>query len=101
MRTLDPATGRPSSRFEGRPWIEAWHGPDFVIFGHDARRGLQQAPWALGLDTGAVYGGALTALVSPPGELVSVPSLAAYVAKKREVVAARDAHNLSLAAPPR
>eukprot|EP00434_Breviolum_minutum_P042300 symbB.v1.2.037645.t1/scaffold5615.1/size25328/3 len=33
-----------------------------VVFGHDAGRGLRKEAFAVGLDTGAVYGDALTAL---------------------------------------
>ncbi|CAE8719243.1 unnamed protein product, partial [Polarella glacialis] len=72
LRTIDPKSLRPSaSGSGGLPWAQLWRGPELVIFGHDARRGLQQEPFALGLDTGAVYGGALTALVLPDWRLVS------------------------------
>lgn len=55
----------------GEPWVTAWRsdGHCRVIFGHDARRRLQQGPNYLGLDTGLVYGNKLTALLRyPSGE---------------------------------
>lgn len=49
---------------EGSPnafWWQLYRGPRLVIYGHDARRGLvDRRPYTLGLDTGCVYGGALT-----------------------------------------
>ncbi|MEM1416667.1 MAG: metallophosphoesterase [Myxococcota bacterium] len=52
-----------TKRIEGMPWGAAWPGPELVVYGHDAVRGLQRHPHAFGLDTGCVYGGQLTAAV--------------------------------------
>ena len=67
LRSID-RRGEPSKRIEdGAPWAAFWRGPELVVFGHDAVRGLQQHPYAIGLDTGCCYGGALTALIFEGG----------------------------------
>lgn len=68
----------------GRPWwYEVYGGPRLVLFGHthSTRPRVRHAHGklvALGLDTGCVYGGALTAYSPERDELVSVPAARAY-----------------------
>ena len=76
-RYIDPITGEMVPYVEGTldqpensvPWQEAWEGPQNVVYGHavhslvdpriDTNKGLQM----VGIDTGCVYGGHLTAMV--------------------------------------
>ena len=44
-------------------WGARYQGPPHVVFGHNAPTGIQIHRWATGLDSGCVYGGALTAMV--------------------------------------
>lgn len=80
--------GSASHRW-GKPWGAAYVGPPHIVFGHNAQRDVQLHADASGIDTGCVYGGALTALVLPTGArvpaldcrrdaLVSVPARRQY-----------------------
>lgn len=62
------------------PWARVWTGPYRVVFGHDARRGLQLYPggWAVGLDTGVVYGKKLTGMILPERKIVQVAAKRMY-----------------------
>ncbi|MBL8949137.1 MAG: metallophosphoesterase [Myxococcaceae bacterium] len=55
-------------------WTNYWQGPERLIFGHSVLSKPLVTEHAVGIDTGAVFGGGLTAVVLPTWELVSVPS---------------------------
>lgn len=63
---------------ENKPWFEFYEGAKPVVFGHWARRGLTVRSNAIGLDTGCVYGGELSAVVFPSQEIVSVKARKIY-----------------------
>lgn len=75
------AQGRPQRRGDcpkGRPWAEFWDGPPFVVYGHTPALRVQRHRAALGIDTGVVHGGKLTAFIWPTGEIVQEPARRAY-----------------------
>ena len=80
IRSLTPAGDWSKHISAGEPWARKWTGPERVVFGHDAVRGLQQYPHALGLDTGCVYGRKLTGLLLPADALISVPAQRVWAA---------------------
>jgi len=67
---------------QGTPWAEVYQASNStqrIIFGHDSRRRLQRGDKYLGLDTGAVYGDKLSAMIRFPNgteTIVSVQSAA-------------------------
>jgi predicted phosphodiesterase len=79
LRSITP-DGKPSKRVsDGAPWASFWKGPELILYGHDAVRGLQRHKHAYGLDSGCVYGGRLTAYALPEGRFYSVPARRAYL----------------------
>jgi len=65
------------------PWAEDYRGPAMVLYGHTP---VLQPEWlnnTLCLDTGCVFGGALSALRYRSKEIVSVPARRVYAEPKR------------------
>lgn len=61
-------------------WGEKWKGERFVVYGHTPVREPKFDAFALGLDTGCVYGGMLTAAIYARGAwlIEQVPAKRAY-----------------------
>jgi hypothetical protein len=60
-----------------RPWDDFYTGRKRVVFGHWARRGLVVRPQCVGLDSGCVYGGKLSAWIAEEDRVVQVDGLVA------------------------
>jgi serine/threonine protein phosphatase 1 len=67
---------------KGTPWFERYEGKKKVIFGHWVFSSPLVKKKTIGIDTGCVYGGELTALVLPERKLVSVPAHRPYARKE-------------------
>lgn len=73
--------GEPHKRshFPDAPhWSERWAGPPFVVYGHTPREDVALGKWTLGIDTGCVQGGYLTACILPGREIVQVRARERY-----------------------
>lgn len=71
---IKTADGTPNSPM----WWEVYDGPKRVLFGHHVLRDPLVLPHAIGLDTGCVYGGNLTAYTLETGEFTSVRAADTY-----------------------
>lgn len=69
-----------------RDWAKTYQGKATVVYGHTPVKEPRIVNNTYNIDTGAVFGGLLTALRYPEMELVSVPSSMPFVAEKfREI----------------
>ena len=63
---------------ERRDWAEAYRGDALVVYGHTPVEEPRACNGTVNIDTGCVFGGRLTSLRYPEGDLVSVPATRAY-----------------------
>jgi diadenosine tetraphosphatase ApaH/serine/threonine PP2A family protein phosphatase len=73
---IDPPARR------GVPWYRIYRGPQTILFGHWPAKQPRRAPYAIGIDTGCVYGGNLTSFVVETGEFISVPARQKYAGRR-------------------
>lgn len=75
------AAGRPRKRADcpdAPMWADLWSGPPFVVYGHTPRPDIYKLKWSVGIDTGCVLGGHLTAFILPERRFVQVKARRKY-----------------------
>jgi hypothetical protein len=75
--------GRPRKRADypdAPAWADLWGGPPFVVYGHTPRPEVYRLKWSLGIDTGCVLGGHLTAYILPERRILQVKARQRYYA---------------------
>jgi serine/threonine protein phosphatase 1 len=73
--------GRPAKRADAPdapPWADLWSGPPMVVYGHTPRPEIYKLKWSLGIDTGCVMGGHLTAYELPDKRFIQVKARQRY-----------------------
>jgi calcineurin-like phosphoesterase family protein len=73
--------GRPRKRADepdAPTWADLWGGPPFVVYGHTPRHEVYRLKWSIGIDTGCVMGGHLTAYILPERRIVQVKARQSY-----------------------
>jgi predicted phosphodiesterase len=73
--------GRPMKRADAPDapsWADLWGGPPFVVYGHTPRPDVYKLKWSIGIDTGCVLGGYLTAYILPERRIVQVKARQRY-----------------------
>ena len=73
--------GKPRKRADAPDapsWADLWSGPPFVVYGHTPRPEIYKLKWSVGIDTGCVMGGHLTAYLLPEKRFVQVKARKRY-----------------------
>ncbi len=65
-----------------RDWAQNYDGDTFIVYGHTPVKEPRFCGNTVNIDTGAVFGGKLTAFRYPEKEIVQVPSSLPYVREK-------------------
>lgn len=60
------------------PWEDIWKGDPFIVYGHNSRPEVFKRPGSIGIDTGCVYGGHLTAYIVEDQSIIQVPAKEKY-----------------------
>lgn len=81
MRAIPPGNG-----YDGPFWFERYEGPPRVFFGHTVLEAPFLGDGAVGLDTGCVYGGRLTAYDARLDRTISVPAQETYRERDHEKI---------------
>ena len=77
--------GKAAKRSEApnaAPWADSWSGSPFVVYGHTPRPRVFERRGSIGIDTGCVYGGHLTAYIIEDKSLIQVRAHKAYAHSK-------------------
>ncbi|MBP3040128.1 bis(5'-nucleosyl)-tetraphosphatase PrpE [Bacillaceae bacterium Marseille-Q3522] len=72
----------PDGSPERRDWAKNYYGDALIIYGHTPVKAVRKIRNTYNIDTGAVFGGSLTAFRYPERTTVSVPSSMPYAAEK-------------------
>lgn len=73
--------GKPRKRADvpdAPAWADLWSGPPFVVYGHTPRPEIYKLKWSVGIDTGCVMGGFLTAYELPEKRFIQVKARQRY-----------------------
>jgi len=80
IRSVD-ADGNACKKYppnDQRSWADLWVAPPFVVYGHTARKEVFKRSNSIGIDTGCVFGGHLTAYIVEDQSIVQVPARKKY-----------------------
>lgn len=74
----DGTMANPDTSSEALLWADHWKGKPFVVYGHHSRPEIFKRPGSIGIDTGCVYGGYLTAYIVEDQSIIQVPAKEKY-----------------------